>query len=137
MVTFVLDASAVLRLIDNEAGADRMTEIFSAQQSGTAAIVMSAVNWGEVAASLMKRHGPGAAAAALHALQDAKVDVIPATADRAVRSAEIKYRYKIPYADAFGVELASDTPDHILITADFDFKPAESDIIIEFLPPKP
>jgi ribonuclease VapC len=137
MVTFVLDASAVLRLIDNEAGADRMTEIFSAQQSGTAAIVMSAVNWEDVAASLMKRHGPDAAAAVLHALQDAKIDVIPATADRAVRSAEIKYRYKIPYADAFGVELASDTPDHVLISADFDFKPAASDITIEFLPPKP
>jgi hypothetical protein len=36
-----------------------------------------------------------------------------------------------------GIELASDTPDHRLIAADFDFKPAEQDIAIEFLPPKP
>jgi hypothetical protein len=35
-----------------------------------------------------------------------------------------------------GIELASDTPDHRLIAAHFDLKPAEQDIAIEFLPPK-
>jgi len=44
---------------------------------------------------------------------------------------------QISYADAFGVELASDSPDHILVTADYGVKPAEQDIRIEFLPIKP
>jgi hypothetical protein len=42
----------------------------------------------------------------------------------------------IPYADAFGVELAGDSTEHILVTADFDAKPAADRIRIEFLPPK-
>jgi hypothetical protein len=41
------------------------------------------------------------------------------------------------YADCFGVELAMDSRDHILVTADFGAKPAENDIRIEFLPTKP
>jgi hypothetical protein len=32
---------------------------------------------------------------------------------------------------------ASDSVDHILVTADFDVLPAVNDISIEFLPPKP
>jgi hypothetical protein len=42
-------------------------------------------------------------------------------------------RRKIPYADAFEVELASDSADHVLLTADFDVKPAACDVKIEFL----
>ncbi len=37
--------------------------------------------------------------------------------------------------DAFGAELA-DSPDHVLVTADFDLKSAHKDIKIEFLPAK-
>jgi hypothetical protein len=63
--------------------------------------------------------------------------VVPVTQERAARAAALSLRYKIPYVDSFALELASDTPDHRLVTADFDFKPAEQDISIEFLPPKP
>jgi predicted nucleic acid-binding protein len=136
VVTYVLDASAVLRFIDHEAGSERMTEIFVAQAQGEAEVVISAVNWGEITLLLLKRHGSRAAAAAHLGLRDGEIEVIAASADRAERSAEIKYRYKIPYADAFGVELVGDSQDHILVTADFDMKPAESDYRVEFLPPK-
>jgi predicted nucleic acid-binding protein len=137
VVTFVLDASAVLRYIDDEAGADRVNEILVAQTQKTATVIISAVNWGEVIASLLKRYGSKAIAAARLALRDGQIEVVSATEDRAVRSAEIRFKYKIPYADAFCVELAFDSLDHVLVTADFDFKPAEQDISIEFLPPKP
>lgn len=46
---FVLDSSAVLRLSDNEAGADRVREIVVLARQGKAEIYMSPVNWGEVA----------------------------------------------------------------------------------------
>ncbi len=137
MVTYVLDTSAVLRFIDDEAGADRMTEIFLAQATGRAHVIMSAVNWGEVTALLLKRYGPGAAAATQLGLRNARIEVIAVDADRAVRSAEVKYKYKIPYADAFCVELSADSPNHLLVTADFDMKPAQFDYRIEFLPQKP
>jgi hypothetical protein len=62
--------------------------------------------------------------------------IIAADADRAVRSALIKLKREIPYVDAFGIEVASDSRDHIFVTADFDFKPASRDVAIEFLPAK-
>ena len=47
-----------------------------------------------------------------------------------------RLKREIPYVDAFGVELASDSRDHVFVTADFDFKPASRDVTIEFLPAK-
>ena len=52
-----------------------------------------------------------------------------------MRSALTHVTLKIPYVDSFAVELASQ-PNHILVTADFDFKPAANIISIEFLPTK-
>ena len=50
--------------------------------------------------------------------------------------APIKLNRKIPYVDAFGVELAAESSDRILVTADFDLKPAIKDVKVEFLPRK-
>jgi predicted nucleic acid-binding protein len=61
--------------------------------------------------------------------------VVPADRDRAVHAALIKVQTGIPYVDAFGVELANGT-NSVLVTADFDFKPASRDVKIEFLPAK-
>jgi hypothetical protein len=58
------------------------------------------------------------------------------TAERAVSSAVIKHERGIPYADAFGVDLAGDSAEHVLVTADFDVQPAKQLVRIEFLPLK-
>jgi len=137
VVTFVLDTSALLRYMDDEAGADRVADILLAQTAGTARVVISAVNWGEVTTALLREHGLSGVDAAQAGLSDLRLEVIPVTALRAERSARIKFKYKIPYADAIGVELAGDSADHILVTADFDMKPAVADYQIEFLPAKP
>jgi len=57
--------------------------------------------------------------------------------ERATRAAHLRTRYKLPFADSFGLELAYNISGHILVTADFDVKPAAQDIAIEFLPLKP
>jgi predicted nucleic acid-binding protein len=64
------------------------------------------------------------------------LNVVSATADRAVHAAEIKVERKLAYADAFAVELAMDSPDHVLVTADYDFKAVTDLAQIEFLPAK-
>jgi hypothetical protein len=61
---------------------------------------------------------------------------MPAIAARAARASLIKSKPNIPYADAFGVELVSDSADYVLVTADFDLKAATHDVKIEFLPKK-
>ena len=136
-MTFVLDASAILRFLDGEAGVIRVKEIFRSALRDECKVVVSAVNWGEVIGKLHLRHSPEIASNRSSRLLRKRLEIIPATAERAVRAAILKVTHKIPYADAFGVELAGDSTNHILITADFDVLPAANTISIEFLPTKP
>jgi predicted nucleic acid-binding protein len=139
MVTYVLDTSALLRFVDDETGADRIADIFRQQSYRSAKVMMCAVNWGEIAHGVLKRYGAAAMNDSLHRLKALGIEIIAVDEERAARTATIRhrYKYKIPYADSFGVELAGHSSDRILVTADFDAKPAEQDVKIEFLPPKP
>ena len=135
-MTYVFDASALLRYLDNEAGADRVSRIIEDHLDGKCGIAVSVVHWGEVATKLFQRKGRQQFEVIFSELESLGFDIVAATAARAANSGIIKARKKIPYADAFGVDLASDSPNHVLVTADFDVKPAEHDITIEFLPKK-
>jgi hypothetical protein len=121
MTTYVFDTSGFVRFVRREAGAQRV----------------EAVNWGELQYTLIRRIGLENAGHLSRLLLSANLAVLSATTERAERAAIIKTRFKMGYADCFGVELAMDSRDHILVTADFGAKPAENDIRIEFLPTKP
>ena len=141
MVRYVLDSSAILRYLDDEAGAARVAEIIKSHLAGGCEAIVSAVHWGEVAGITCKLHGRRAMDLALSRLSAFGLPIIAVDADRAVRSSLIKLRLiklkrDIPYVDAFGIELASGSRDHVFVTADFDFKPASRDVTIEFLPRK-
>ncbi|MGA9495691.1 MAG: PIN domain-containing protein [Terriglobales bacterium] len=136
MVTYVLDSSAILHYLDDEAGAARVAEIIKSHLAGGCAAVVSALHWGEVAGITGKLHGRPAMELVLSRLSSFGLPIIAADADRAVRASSIKLKRGIPYVDAFGIELASDSRDHVFVTADFDFKPASRDVTIEFLPAK-
>jgi len=136
MVTYALDASAVLRYLDGEAGSERVAEIIKDHLAGRLKAIISAIHWGEVAGVTCKAHGRQAADLVLSRLYSFGLEVVPVTAERAQRAALIKVRRKISYADAFGVDLVSDAPEHVLVTADFDLKAAAHDVKIEFLPRK-
>ena len=136
MVTYVLDSSAILRYLDGEAGSGRVAEVIKGHLAGRWNAVISAIHWGEVAGITCKIHGQAAVDLVLSRLLAFTLELVPATPDRAVRAALIKVSRKIPYADAFGVELAAESADHILVTADFDLKPAAHSVKIEFLPRK-
>jgi predicted nucleic acid-binding protein len=136
MVTYVLDSSAILRYLDDEPGAARVSEIIKAHLAGRCAAIISSLHWGEIAGITYKIHGAGALDIVLSRLNAFGLEIISADADRAVRASLVKVRKGIPYVDAFGVELAASSEDHVLVTADFDFKPASRDVKIEFLPAK-
>lgn len=136
MVTYVLDASAILRFLDREPGGDRIDELLSDFMDGECGIAVSAVNWGEIWAILLRKKGLRGAQEIFADLDTFGFDIVDATAARAVNSGSWKNQKKIPYADAFAVELAASIPNSVLITWDFDLKPAAHDIKIEFLPKK-
>jgi predicted nucleic acid-binding protein len=136
MVTYVLDSSAILRYLDDEAGAARVAEIIKSHLAGGCVAVVSALHWGEVAGITCKLRGRPAMELVLTRLSLFGLPIIAADAARAVRSSLIKLKKGISYVDAFGIELASDSRHHVFVTADFDFKPASRDVTIEFLPAK-
>lgn len=136
MTTWVLDASAVLRYLDHEAGWEKVETLFAAHIESHCLVAISAIQWGEIAGRIRKRSGQFRQNETMKALETMELHIVDITAHRAQHAAAIKVDYKIPYAEAFAVELALDSPEHILVTADYDFKQVEKEIRIEFLPAK-
>lgn len=136
MTTYVLDSSAALRYIDDGAGANRVEEILGACASSQAELIISAVQWGEIAGKLRKRFGPRDESRILSSLLPSEARVVPVSGDRAVHAAGLKVDRNIAYADSFAIELAMDSPAHVLLTADYGFKAVEELARIEFLPAK-
>jgi predicted nucleic acid-binding protein len=136
MPVYILDSSALLRYIDNESGADRVNAILKECASLQAKACISAIQWGEVAGNLRKRVGETQQMRILNSLLPSELEVVSASAERAIRAASVKVDRKIAYADAFALELALDSAENVLVTADFGFKEVADLVQIEFLPAK-
>jgi len=136
MMVYVLDSSALLRFVDDEGGADRVEQILSACAGRHAELRISAVQWGEVAGWVRKRLGDAGQLRVLSGILPSEANIVAASADRAVRAANLKVDRSMGYADAFALELAMDSPGCILVTADYGFKSVADLAQIEFLPLK-
>jgi len=138
--SYVLDASAILRFTDKEAGFDRVRNLFIEAARGDVELLLSAVNWAEIVGALYKRASGlsdrmniGSLAANLAALP---VTIVAADKDLAEGAAIFKYDFKVPFVDAFAGSLALHK-NTTLVTADYDFKNVPPGTIkIEFLPAK-
>jgi predicted nucleic acid-binding protein len=136
MTGYVLDSSALLRYLDGEAGSDRVRLILRACVTGRARLYISAIQWGEVAGRLRIRLGPVEQARILDSILPSEAAIVSADGERAVRAANLRADHKIAHADAFALELAMESPDRVLVTADFGFKPFAKLARVEFLPAK-
>jgi len=140
MRTCVLDASAVLRFTDREPGFDRVRELLEQAARGEIRLMMSAVNWGEIVYAVSKRN-PAQAPFVLDGLAALPITIVPADASAAADAGLFKWRYGIPYADAFAgaLTLRQRTAESkaVLVTADNDFRDIPRGVLsIEFLPGK-
>ena len=104
--------------------------------SGQAEVCISAMQWGEIAGRLRQRFGESDEMRILSGLLPSEARIVPVSGERAVLAANLKIDRKIAYADAFALELAMDSPDHVLVTADYGFKAVADLAQIEFLPAK-
>ncbi len=136
MTVYVLDASALIRYIDNEPGADRVEAIIKDCIAGRADVSVSTIQWGEVAGNVRKRFGGQREERVMRKLLPREAEIVPATRERAVRAAEIRVDRRISYADAFALDLAMQSAEHVLVTADYGFKAVDDLARIEFLPVK-
>lgn len=132
----MLDSSAVVRFLDKEAGYKRVAEILQAHSDQDAVATISAIQWGEIAGIVRRKRGEIEQRKTLADLSLLRLPIVTVTSERAVHAAEIKVDRKIAYADCFALDLAMDSPNHLLITADYDFKAVADLAQIEFLPHK-
>ena len=135
MVTYALDASALLRFLDDESGALKVSEILNRHVEGKCAVIVSALHWGEMAGVFYKRDGGKDLDRILSRLSGLGMQMVPVTQERAVRAAILKAELKISYVDVFGIELAESMPC-TFVTANYDLKPAANRAEILFLPKK-
>ena len=113
-----------------------MNAIFKACVKREAEMCIWALQWGEVAGQLRKRLGEAGGRRILESLMPIKLDIVSATAVRVVQAAALRLARKVPYADAFALDLVMDSAEHTLVTAEYDFKAVADLAKIEFLPAK-
>jgi predicted nucleic acid-binding protein len=131
----VLDASALLRFVDNETGSERVAEYLQKALGAELAVLISSVNWGEVVYSVLKAHGEKASSF-VSELKGLPIEIVPASIERAEDAARFKHTHGIPYADAFAGSLAMEMRAR-LVTTDYDFHGiSPTGMQIELLPAK-
>jgi len=118
---FVLDANALISLLENRAGAAaRVRSLIEEASRNQRPVLLSAVNWGEVFYIAWRVHGEAQAREAETKLRQLPIMVIAADLDRTTRAAALKQKHNLGYGDSFAAELAIDRSAW-LVTADPEF----------------
>jgi len=134
MTAYILDASALIRYLDDAPGAERVEAIITECLAGRAQSMISAIQWGEVALSVHKRFGASRVSKIMDRLAAAEIEVVPATREQAMSAVDLKVGRGISYSDAFSLDLAMKSSEHVLVTADHGLKVVKDLARIEFLP---
>jgi predicted nucleic acid-binding protein len=121
MKTYVFDASALFAFLRDKPGAPKVEEILTEARRGRAKVLMSAVNYGEVYGRVLRDFGLETALAAVQAVGPLPIEMLDATAPRALRAADIKAKHKLYYVDTFAAALAIEHKA-TLVTSDSDFR---------------
>jgi len=121
MKTYVFDASALFAYLQKTAGASKVNQLLKEAVRGSARVMMSAVNYGEVYGRILRDHGPDQAHMSVQALSPLPIEVLDATLQRAFQAADVKVKYKLYYVDSFAAALSIEQKA-ILVTSDSDFR---------------
>ena len=103
---YVLDACALLRLAQDEPGADQVEKILNAAQAGECRVLMHQINLGEVVYRIGK--GIGWAVAERKQVEIGLLPIETVAFSNEIFWAEVKLKahYPISYADCFATALA-------------------------------
>ena len=127
--TRVLDSYSLIAYIENEAGADKMIEIFRTARDSGKPLLLSVVNWGEVYYITLRETGREHADQVAHLISTLPIQIVPADLELAKQAAIFKSSKKMSYADCFAAALAKHRRVE-LVTGDKEFKQVEGDVKI-------
>lgn len=129
MKTTVFDASAVLALLFNEAGADKVEVMLHKGAEADKPILISAVNWAEVLYRMQRKRGTDGVDAAKRFERTMPLEVAPVNRELAEVAAVFKATHGLALADAFAAALCKANRAE-LVTCDPDFEVVKQDIRI-------
>jgi len=125
--TYVLDTSALLTLIEDEAGADEVQHILESAISGNAEIVVSFMSFMEVFYITLQERDMEEAHARVHLMKSLPVTRVESTASMGTAAAGLKAKHRISVADAWIAALALER-NAVLIHKDPEFEQTEDEI---------
>jgi len=118
MMRYVMDACAILALLRDEPGADKVADILNAANKGNATIVMHKANLLEVYYDLLRTHGKEKANIILSEIKKRPIEIISEISDELFTEAgRLKATYKMSFADSFALAQAV-VSDGALLTSD-------------------
>lgn len=129
---YILDSYAILTLLQDEQGAERVKNILKDAQSAEKEVFISLINLGEVAYIVERRWDQARLLTVLAYLEAGPLQIAEANYKRTLAAANLKANYQISYADAFAAALAQEL-DATLITGDPEFNSVAHLIRIEWL----
>jgi predicted nucleic acid-binding protein len=130
--TYVFDAGALLALFQQGQGFARVNRLMKEALVVKHSIMMSAVNWGEAFAVILRTRGEAAAQLIKMSLTDGPIQFVSVTPDMAVEAGRIKVNFQLSYADSFAAALAI-AHHATLVTGDSDFQKVARQISILWL----
>ncbi len=133
---YVLDSFAALAYLEGELSADRVRVILQDAHTGLCKVFMSLINLGEVLYITEREQGLTKAQAALAAIEQLPIKILPATQQAVFAAAHIKAQYRISYADAFAIAAAQEHGAAV-VTGDPEFSQAQACVRLEWLVKKP
>ena len=128
----VLDSYSILAYLEDEPGADKVSDLIKRARDAGKPLLLSVVNWGEVYYIIRREAGKEAADSAMLALETLPIELVNVDRELTYAAAELKATHKMSYADCFAAALAQ-TRKAELVTGDKEFKTLEGIIRILWL----
>ena len=121
MAHYVLDSYAMLAYFRNEDGREKIEQLLNDAVTDKHELYMTCINAGEVYYMAYRKDGADKAALVWKALQQFPIHITEVDLAFTHKTAHIKARYKLSYADAFAVALTI-SRKAVLITGDSEFE---------------
>jgi predicted nucleic acid-binding protein len=138
-MTYVLDACALIALLDDEEGNNTIDELFTRAKAGEITLCMSIINMLEVYYGFISNDGLERANEILAPIDETSLQIIDFVSQPVYKeAARLKGAYNISLADAIGLATAI-TISGVFVSSDGEFKELEAQEhapIFWFRPPK-
>jgi len=128
----VLDSWALLCYLEQEAGFEKIIELFEKAVDSSTPLLMCIVNWGEVYYQVARKFGEQRADEVAQLIQTLPIALVDADKELTREAARIKAAKRMAYADCFVAALTR-LKKAELYTGDHEFRQVEKDIRVVWL----